>query len=85
MAGEILSQGQVQSSWQVQHFRTAAGAALSQGAIISRQAQHFRRGVGGGGPPHDVRRSYDSTKGALSSVSILQISSGVEGAAGPPP
>ena len=51
MAGEVLSQGQVQTSWQVQHFRTAAGAALSQGAIISRQAQHFRRGVGGGGPP----------------------------------
>ena len=51
MAGKILSQGQVPSSWQVQHFRTAARAALSQGAIISRQAQHFRRGVGGGGPP----------------------------------
>ena len=51
MAGEVLSQGQVQRSWQLQHFRAAAGAALSQGVIISRQAQRFRRGVGRGRPP----------------------------------
>ena len=48
MVGEVLSQGQAQNSWRVQHLRIAAGAALSQGAIISRQAQDFRRGVGGG-------------------------------------
>ena len=44
MAGATLSQGQVQISWQAQHFRKdfAAGAALSQGQRQSSwQAQHF--------------------------------------------
>ena len=43
MAGKMLSQGQVQSSWQVQHFRKVR-------LYISPQAQHFRRGVGGAPP-----------------------------------
>ena len=48
VAGAALSKGQVQISWQAQHFRTrssaklVAGAALSQGQVqILWQAQHF--------------------------------------------
>ena len=53
MAGAALSQGEVQISWQAQHFRKVnfsqglncvAGAALSKGQVqISWQAQHFRQ------------------------------------------
>ena len=53
MAGAELSQGQVQISWQAQHFRKVkfsqglngvAGAALSKGQVqVSWQAQHFRK------------------------------------------
>ena len=39
-----------------------------------------QRAVGGGSPPYDVRKSYDSTKGVLISVNILQVSGGVGGA-----
>ena len=56
VAGEALSQGQVQISWQAQHFRKV-GAMLSQvryrfrgrrsifarAVQISRQAPHFRK------------------------------------------
>ena len=62
----------------------AAGAALSQGTVQSlTQAQHSISGGVGGAAAHDVRGSEDSTRGALSSVSILQISRGVGGAAAP--
>ena len=53
VAGAALSQGEVQISWQAQHFRKVkffqglncvAGAALSWGRVqISWQAQHFRK------------------------------------------
>ena len=53
VAGAALSKGQVQISWQAQHFRKVnfsqglncvAGAALSTGQVqISWQAQHFRK------------------------------------------
>ena len=51
MAGKVLSQGQVQSSWQVQHFRIAAGAALSQGADLRGRRSTFAGGLGEAAPP----------------------------------
>ena len=64
-----------------------AGAALSQyGAEFDAGAALNQQGgwEGGGSPPHDGRGSGDSTRGALSSVSILQISRGVGGGGSPP-
>ena len=93
-AGAILSQGAVQISRQAQHFRKRCqfrgrrstfaryGAEFDAGAALT------QRGGWGGRqpPPHDVRGSEDSTRGALSSVSILHISNsrGVEGGGSPP-
>ena len=89
-AGAILSQGAVQISRQAQHFRKRCqfrgrsstfaryGAEFDAGAALNQ-----RGGLGGGGLPHDVHGSEDATRGALSSVSILQISRGLAGAAAP--
>ena len=64
--------GQVQISQQAQDFRKARSRF--------RGRRHFRIS-GAAAPPHDVRGSDDSTRGALSSASILQISRRVGGAA----
>ena len=74
-------------SRQAQHFRkryqfrgrrstfARYGAEFDAGAALNQR---------GGWGPHDVRGSEDSTRGALSSVSILQISRGIGGGAAPP-
>ena len=66
-----------------------AGAALSQyGAEFDAGAALNQRGGWGGAAAPPMMFEEDSTRGALSSVSILQISRGVGGAAGaaaPPP
>ena len=98
MAGEALSQGQVQISWHVRHFRKVdvrGSEDSTRGALSSVSILQISSGVGGAAHPHDVRRSDDSTKGgddrrsdesakgAVISANILKISGGLGG--GSPP
>ena len=76
-------------SRQAQRFRKVRYRYRGRRSTFARYGAEFDAGAAlnqrGGWGPHDVRGSEDSTRGALSSVSILQISRGFGGGGGRPP
>ena len=89
-AGAALSQN-VPISRQAQHFRKVRCSKRRQfrgsRSTFARYGAEFDAGAAlnqRGSRPHDVRGSEDSTRGAVSSVNILQLSRGVGGGGSPP-